>query len=303
MPVRGHRARIVVEVRAAPGRAAGAHRARGPEKPHPSFETEVGARERPHRAYVLGHERVVVVQLSPGRNDDLGEVAALALVQDRISRDLGGKSHAPRAHDASFGVVDDGRAEHDALRLVDRLVVHAFLLAVVLEPIVLEAALAGLIADRAIDGVVQKKKLLNLGASLRHLVGRLALHFHVLDHRHLASRLELRLLRHDVVVLLFVPGEDVEHHRALTGRRRDLDQAHAAVGGNAEPRVPAVMRNVDPHPVSGADDRVPFFEGNVASVELERGHGLPGFEKRRRGREVAKAGGIRFSDHTRLRSC
>jgi len=207
-----------------------------------------------------------VIELAPWRDDDLGEVAALALVEHRIFGDLGRKPHAARAHDTALGVVDDGRAEHHALGLVDRLVAHALLGALVLEPIILQAALTSLIADGAIDRVIQKQKLLHRRARLLDLARRFAFDLHVLAGRYLASGLELGLAGDDVVLFFLVPSENVELHGALSGGRRDLDQAHATVGGHAETGVPAIVRDVDAHPVRSTNDRVALFERNLTSV-------------------------------------
>jgi hypothetical protein len=72
----------------------------------------------------------------------------------------------------------------------------------------------------------------------------------------------------DVVLLLFVPLEHVEHHRRAAGGRRHLDEAHAAVGRHAEAGVPAVVRDVDAGAVRRADDGVAPVERDFATVDL-----------------------------------
>ena len=77
-----------------------------------------------------------------------------------------------------------------------------------LEPVVLEAALAGLIANRAIHRMVQKQELLNGRACARHVLAALTLHLHTFHHGELTRGLKLRLLLVDVLSLFGVPSED-----------------------------------------------------------------------------------------------
>src|SRR5690606_21847679 len=88
------------------------------QEPHARLEPEVAAGQRADRAHVLGHERVVVVELAARRQDDLVLVAALAHVEHVVADDLLAEADAARAHDAALGVVDDGRPEAHALGLV-----------------------------------------------------------------------------------------------------------------------------------------------------------------------------------------
>src|SRR6185437_7745159 len=178
-------ARVEVEPRAAAGRAALADALGRAQKPNARLEAEVLGRERAHRADVVDHHRVVAVELTPGRDDDLFDVAALALIEHRIFGDLRHEADAARADDAALGVVDDRRPEGDALRLVDRLVAHALLVLAVLEPIILELALAGLIADRTIDRVLQEQELLHVAPRFDDVVARVGAHVHAVGGRDL----------------------------------------------------------------------------------------------------------------------
>ena len=133
------------------------------------------------------------------------------------------------------------------LRLVHRLVAHALLRALVLEPVVLQLALAGLVADRAVDRVVEEQELLHVARAPRRRAALVSLeHLHALGAPPCwQAGWSFGFCVGHVVVLLRVPLEDVEHHRALVRRRLDLDQAHAAVRRRPEARVPAVVRDVD----------------------------------------------------------
>src|SRR5690606_2830857 len=138
-------ARVVVDPGVAARRAAGADARRRAQEPHARLEAEVAARQRADRADVLGHQRVVVVELAARAQADLVLVAALAHVEHVVLGDLVAEANAARAHDAALGVVDDGRAEAHTLGLVHRLGALALELLLRGEPVVLELALAGLV--------------------------------------------------------------------------------------------------------------------------------------------------------------
>jgi hypothetical protein len=261
-----HRARIVVEVRVAPRRAALAHRPRCPEEPYSRLEPEVLRRQRADGADELGHQRVIVVEHPAGREEDLAQVPPLALLEHGILRDLLDEPHAAGAHDAPLRVVHDRRPEAHALGLVDDLVVHALLVAPVLEPVVLQPALARLIADRAVDRVVQEQHLLHRLPGVGDVRRALALDLHPVGARPLAGRLELRLAVGDVLVRRRVPLQDVEFHRPLPWRWQHLDQAHPAVRRDREAGVPAVVGDVDPRAVRGLDDGVACLERDLSAV-------------------------------------
>ena len=135
-----------------------------------------------------------MIELAAGRDDDLGQVAALAQIEDRILGELVGEADAARADDAALGVVDDGGAEHDGLGLVHDLLLHALAGTLMLEPVILKAALTGLIADGAVDRVVEEQELLHGGARLGHVLARLGEHFHPGGAADLAGGLELGLV-------------------------------------------------------------------------------------------------------------
>src|SRR5450432_3008125 len=258
--------RIEIGERIATGGAAGAHGANSAQEPDARLESEIDRCERSDGAHVLGHQRVRVTELSPRRDHDLVQVAALAHAEHRIFGQLFRDAHAARADDATLRVVNYGRTEHHRLRLVDRLVAHALLGALVLEPVILQAALARLIANRAIYRVIEQQKLLHSGASSIDVRAGLALDDHAFGRGLLARGHELGLLLRQVLLLVGVPGQHIQQHRRATGRRHDLDQAHPAIGRDGKARVPAVVRNVDPRLLRGADDGLTRFEGDLAVV-------------------------------------
>src|SRR5690554_7661577 len=118
---------------------------------------------------MLRHQRIAMVELPPRREDNLALIPALALAEHRILRELFGDADAARAEDAALGVKDDGRAKAHALWLMHRLGPLPLQLVKMLLIIILQLALACLIADRAIDRMVKKKKLLNRALRARDL--------------------------------------------------------------------------------------------------------------------------------------
>ncbi len=104
------------------------------------------------------------------------------------------------------------------------------------------------------------------GARRIDVLAGLALDDHAVGRSLLAGGHELGLLLRQVFLLLLVPGQDIEQHRRAARRRHDLDQTHAAVRGDREPRVPAIVRDVDPRLLRSADDRFARFERDLAVV-------------------------------------
>ena len=97
---------------------------------------------------------------------DVGAVPALAHVEDRGLGDVLHEADAPGAEDAAIGDVEDVLAE-----VLDRIVALGILLiaragATLLEHVVLELALAGLVADGAVERVVDEQQLEHAFAGL-----------------------------------------------------------------------------------------------------------------------------------------
>ena len=219
-----------------------------------------------------------MVELAAGGQDDLVPVAALPHVQDRVADHLVADADAAGAHDAALGVVDDRRTEADPLGLVHRLGALALEVPLVLEPVVLELALTGLVADGAIDRVVEQQELLHRVLSLLHLFAD-RVDLHALGRLDLAGGHELRLGVRHVGLLGLVEAHDRHLHLPTAG---DVHQAHTAVGGDAETGVPAVVGDLDPGPPGGPHDRVALLEGDGLTVqgkgrhsETQRSHSPP----------------------------
>src|SRR5690606_11997362 len=138
-----------------------ADRRRGGEEVGAGAEAVVAPGERADRAEIDDVAGVVVLErLAREDVDDLAR-AAPEDAEDRIAGDLLHEAHAARAHDAALLVQDDGRPEDLALVFHPLGPVQARRLVVVLLVVVLEAALTRLIADGAVDGVMEEQQLLD----------------------------------------------------------------------------------------------------------------------------------------------
>ena len=92
-------------------------------------------------------------------------------------RDLVAEPDAARAHDAALLVEHDARPDVDALAVVDLVDLEPRRLQVVRHVVDLQLALARLVADRAVDRVVDEQELHHGLAARLHAVGvRLDLH-------------------------------------------------------------------------------------------------------------------------------
>src|SRR6185312_13499191 len=170
--------------------------------------------------------------------------------------DLLGEADAARALDAAVHVEDDVGAQGDALAprigpLV--LVLETRVGDAVLEGVVLQAALAGLIADRAIQRVIDEEELHHPLLRLGDLGGIRAHRPAVLHHVGGAGGLELRHLLATV---------------------RDLDVVYASLGHHREAGVIAVVGDQD----AGFEARVDHVGAGLhlhgAVVDGDFGHGL-----------------------------
>src|SRR5262245_49216103 len=154
----------------------------------------------------------------------------VAAVDDRQfgrAGDLAGEPHAPRAHDAAVGEERDLRTD---VRLIRRGVLpvdHPALGMAELVAVVLQLALAGLVADGAVERVVEEQGFERLG-----LCG-----------------LGLRRVGDDDGAILdrsLAAGDDLRLHGGLAVLHlADFDEAHAATGDDGQGGVPAVVRDQD----------------------------------------------------------
>ncbi len=200
----------------------------------------------------------VALQLRGHRAFEIGRDLHVLAAPDRAelghARDLGREAHAARAMDAA---VHDRLDQHADVLVFDRalVLVIARVVDAIGHRLVLQVALAALIADRAVERMVDQQEF-------HHAFARL-LHHRRLGEDHLRRAV---LVRHQVL-----------HRHGAGGLRlgrpaRHLDQAHAAVAGDREPLVEAEARNLRARRLARLQQRVLGRNVDLGAVDDELGH-------------------------------
>ena len=215
--------------------------------PGAGLEAVLGRRQRAHRAqldHVAGERRAVRI-LAERR--DLGVRPAVPRDQLAVLGDVAREAGAAVAEDAALAVERDQRRHRD--RLVERHLRerHPGRAGAVPEREVLQRALAALVADRAVERVVDEdeleRALLAVGCALR---ARRRSHDHPFLGGERAARLELR-------------------------EPLDLDEAHAArADGGPEARLVAEDRDLDPRRSRRLDEARSLLDLDLPVVDHDR---------------------------------
>jgi hypothetical protein len=183
-----------------------------------------------------------VGEIRPLKLADDGAVAALAHVEHRVLRDVVHEAHAPGAQDAAVRDVD-----HVSAEVLDRVEALGFLVAGVLaalgEGVILQLALPRLIADRAVERVIDEQELEHALACLSGLL-RVHVHHLPLGDGGGARRRELRHLLH-------------------------FDEAHPTQAGHRQRRVVAVVRDQYAGVLGGLEDRGAGRHGDWPPLDRE----------------------------------
>ncbi len=166
---------------------------------------------------------------------------------------FGGEADAARALDAAVHRGLDQRAE---ILVLDRALVLAVaaLVDAVGHGLVLQIALAALVADRAVERVIDEQKL-------HHPFARLAHHG--------------RACGDDLRRIVLVRRQILHAHGAgglRLGNADDLDQAHAAIAGDRQPFLEAETWNFRPGDFAGLEQRVLRRNVDLSAVDDEFGH-------------------------------
>jgi hypothetical protein len=228
------------------------------QEPDADLEAEILAGERSDRADVAGADRVAVVEgLSRECGDD-GRVGAAQHGELAGLGDLAAEAHAPSAEDAALLVEEDAGSDVDPLPELALGLLVAAVGDPVIEAVVLQLALPRLIADRAVERMVDQEQLHHGPPSLLHPL-RLGVHHHPFHHRRVTGDLELRYLL-------------------------DLHLAHPAGAVDLELRVPAEVRDLDSVRLRHLQDGGARFRRDLLPVDREFGHSaFPASRPRRPG--------------------
>jgi hypothetical protein len=215
--------------------------------PRPGEESVRRRRERAHRAElgdVAGE--LVGVGTALERGDDRVRAAVLGH-ELHVARHVLRESRAAVAQDAALAVELDQRRDRDRLLLRALRQRHPRDAGAIAERQVLQRALAALVADGAVERVVQEQEL-----------------------------------EHGVLALAGTGAVRVDHHAVggwrgagglQLGHALDIAQAHAAgADTGAQPRLVAEDRDLDAGLGRRLDDRDALGHGHLAPVDRERDH-------------------------------
>ena len=141
--------------------------------------------------------------------------------------------------------------EGHGLFLLDLVLLEPRVVKTEVHVVVLQIALTGLVADRAVERVIDQQELQHRAPALLGLVA-LGLHDHSLDDRRIAGDLELWELF-------------------------NLHKADAAVACDGEPGVVAIARNEDPQLLRGLDDHGSLGHAYLMAVDAQGRHTVTPF--------------------------
>ncbi len=235
----------VVRTGRAAARAVLAHRRRGDQVEGAGAEAVRGRGERADRADLDGVAREVRLEGVALAGADLLEGAALDQLDHRVAGDLVAEAGAARAQHAPLAVQQHLGGDRHRFGEGAFAALEARLRVADLHRLVLERTLAALVADRAVQRVVDQQQLHH--AALR-----------LLGHR----GGQLRFDDHAVGA-----GDGARGHRFALAL--DLDDALAAGAGRIQQRMVAKTRDLDAEEFGGADDQRPLGDGDLDAVDRQ----------------------------------
>ncbi len=127
--------------------------------PGAGLEPVGGGGQGAHRADLDGVAREVGAEGKIGEGVHLGVVAAVPELDERVAGDLVGEAGAAGAEDAPLPVQQHQVGDRDRLLEVPLLLDEAALSGTVGHGLVLEGTLASLVADRAVEGMIDEEEL------------------------------------------------------------------------------------------------------------------------------------------------
>ncbi len=182
-------------------------------------------------------------------------------------RDLFREPNAARAEDAALVVERDARAELDVFRLLHFVLEETRILPAVLDAEFLEAAFARLIADRAIERMIDEEKFHHPAPAF---LDQRRIGAHPEAFGDIGRATDLRT-RHPVDLRFAIVAEDGFAIGAHF-RHAHFDQAHSAVAGGGELLVIAIARDKAAGLLAGLDQARAFGELVPDAVDLDVDH-------------------------------
>src|SRR5438128_1199405 len=231
---------ISLDADVAAGAAAGTNGRCFLQVPDAHFETEIAVRQRADGADIDDVSRERVVEHRVGKKRNRRMIAAIDDRQLVCVGDLLKKTDATRALDTALAVKDDVRTKDLFFAIMLFSLCEPARLQIMLHVVILQPALARLIADGTIERVINEKKL----------------------HHRFSDRQDFRALRQNRHTLRdhCVAG-DLE-----LGHLFDLDETHTAIARDRKFCVIAVVRNGDPHLRRRLNDGLTLGAGHLFTV-------------------------------------
>ncbi len=232
----------------ASGSAVLAHAWAGHQVERAGPEPVGGAGQRPDRADLHGVAREVGLERFVGGDAHLLQRAAFEQFDERVTGNLGRKARAPRAQHTAFPVQQYLRGDVDRFRVGPFDVGEPGLGTPVGHGLVLQRAFAALVADRAVQRMVDQQEFHD--AALR-LVG--------------CFRAELRAHHH-----VGCDGRGARGQRFALAF--DLDQALPACADRIEQGMVAEPGNLNAHQLRGPDHQRALGNTDLVPVDRQRHH-------------------------------
>ena len=270
--------------RVATGRATRADAFRFLQKPDAHLETKIGGGQRADRTNIDRVERIIIFQPLAGMSGQHGVTAAIDKPEHIVVRDLLAKTDAARTKNAALIIERNARTELDVLRFLHFVFEKTRFGAAVIDAEFLQAAFAGLIADRAIERMIDEQKFHHAPPAFLHQ-RRIGAHAHAFGDILRAGNLRTR---HPVDHRLAV-GAELRFAIRPHLRHSHFDQAHPAIARRAELLVITIARHVTAGLLARLDHARAFWELMPHAIDLDVEHL----------RRLKIGSGIRFSD----RSC
>src|SRR5262252_10303889 len=187
------------------------------EKPDPNLEPKIFAGQGSNRTDINGVPSVRIVELFARKGGNLCRVTALKNTQLVGLRNLFAEPYTTGTQNTTFRVKDHVRAKVHDFTPMHLLFLKAAMIETILHVIILQPAFPCLVADGAIQRMIDEQEFEYPAAAFDHL-GRIGEHHHVIRHWRIAGNFQL-------------------------GATLQLDETHTAIPGDAEFGVIAIVRN------------------------------------------------------------
>ena len=253
--------------RVATSRATCAEAFRFLQEPDPHLETEIRRRERADGTNVDRVQRIIIFETLAGMRGEDAVAAAIDEAENIVLRDLLTEPNAARTENAAFVIERNARTQLDVLRFLHLVFEEARIGPAVFHAEFLKQAFARLIADRAVERMIDEEKFHHaLAAFLDER--RIGANAHPFGDVLRAGNLRARHPVDD----RFPVGAEFRFAVGPHLRQPHFDQTHPAIARRAEFLVIAISRHVAARLLARFDHSRPFRELVPHAVDLDVDH-------------------------------